>query len=344
MEPVSIENGLNLGHASHEGMSGKHNEDYFGLFAWRWEERLDQGLNKPSSQPGDVHLGVVADGVGGQIAGEVASRMAVEAIQDYFDRQERIEDVSAHLEKAILSANQAVYEASQQDAAYRGMSTTVAVVALAGDRLYTAHVGDSRIYLLRNSELRQLSVDHTWAQEAIEAGLITREQARSHPNRNVIRRHLGGGPEVEVDHRLVLEPGQTDAAALANQGTALRPGDTLLICSDGLTDMISEGAVSESLYEHFDDLALAAQDLVDRANQAGGRDNITVVIMQAPGGGALSSSAVATAVSQPAPPATATKEAEGRNLVRLMLAGSIVILLALAIAIALFLVFGGIFL
>jgi protein phosphatase len=320
MEPVSISEGLNSGQATHEGMSGKHNEDYFGVFAWKVDERLNQTL----IQRGDLQLGVVADGVGGQIAGEVASRMTVNAIQDYFDKQERVDDIGDHLEKAILVANKAVYEASQQNADYHGMGTTVAAVALVDGRLHTAHVGDSRIYLLRNGSLRQLSIDHTWAQEAIEAGLLTREQARNHPNRNVIRRHIGGSLQVEVDHRLVLEPDQPAAVALANQGMAVGAGDTLLICSDGLTDMIDDAAVLESLQAHFDDLTVAAQELIDKANQAGGRDNITVVIMQAPA----------------APPATTTKGASGGQRIRLMLRGVVVLLVAIALAIALFLVFG----
>ena len=163
------------------------------------------------------------------------------------------------------------------------MSTTVAVAAFVNDRLYTAHVGDSRIYLRRDGQLRQISVDHTWAQEAIEAGLLTPEQAKTHPNRNVIRRHLGGQPKVQVDHRLVIEPGQSAQQMQANQGLPLRASDTILICSDGLTDMISDGAVHESLQKHFYDLPAGAQELVDKANRAGGRDNITLVIMQVPG-------------------------------------------------------------
>jgi hypothetical protein len=163
------------------------------------------------------------------------------------------------------------------------MSTTVALVAFVDERMYTAHVGDSRIYLMRDGHLRQVSIDHTWAQEAIEAGLLTREQAKTHPNRNVIRRHLGGQPKVEVDHRLAIEPGQSAREMQTNQGLPLRDSDTVLICSDGLTDMISDGAVYESLQKHFFDLPAGAQELVDKANRAGGRDNITLVIMQVPG-------------------------------------------------------------
>ena len=270
MKSTQIGQELNIGMGSHEGMSGKRNEDSLGAFAYRVN-----GSKK-------IILGVVADGVGGQIAGEVASRLAVETVDDYFKNLKRFSDINRHLEDAIVAANSSVYQASQENSQYRGMSTTMAITAIIDDRLYTAHVGDSRIYLFRNGKLRQISTDHTWAQEAIEAGLLTREQAKTHPNRNVIRRHLGGSPEVEVDHRLVLKDGQSAQENAANQGASLRIGDTLLICSDGLTDMISDESVHESIYNHYTDLSTATDELIDKANEAGGRDNITVMLLQKP--------------------------------------------------------------
>jgi len=171
MERAQIGTDLKAGYASHEGMSGKHNEDYYGMFAWKLDDRRN------------FYLGVVADGVGGQSAGEVASHLTVGAIQNYFDQQKKIENnVSPHLERAIQIANETVHKASNENPEQRGMSTTVAVAAFINDRLYTAHVGDSRIYLMRDGQLRQISIDHTWAQEAIEAGLLTPEQAKTHPN------------------------------------------------------------------------------------------------------------------------------------------------------------------
>jgi protein phosphatase len=268
MERAQINSDLNVGSATHAGMTGKHNEDSFGLFAWH----LGDGQM--------LKMGVVADGVGGQNAGEVASCLAVRSVQSYFDEQEPIKNVSGHIEQAILAANETVFRASQDNPEYQGMSTTIAIVAILADRLYTAHVGDSRIYLLREGRLQQLSIDHTWAQEAIDAGLLTREQAKTHPNRNVIRRHLGGRLHVEVDHRLMLEPEDSAELALSNQGTTLYAGDTLLISSDGLTDMIDDDAVLASLKDHYYALDAASQELISKANEAGGRDNITVVLMQ----------------------------------------------------------------
>jgi protein phosphatase len=271
MERLSQITTLKVFGGSHEGMSGKHNEDSYGIFAWKLDD--DKIL----------HLGVVADGVGGQIAGEIASRVTIETVGAYFDKPDTINNISGHLEQAILAANEAVYNASQENPDYRGMSTTIAMAAVVENRLYTSHVGDSRIYLLRDGRLQQISIDHTWAQEAIEAGLLTREQAKTHPNRNVIKRHLGGKLQIEVDHRLALVQGQSAEEAHANQGMSLNPGDTILICSDGLTDMISDESALESLNTHFQDLPAATSELIDKANQAGGRDNITVVLMQVPG-------------------------------------------------------------
>lgn len=270
MERLSQVTTLKAYGGSHEGMSGKHNEDSYGIFAWKLNDNQI------------FHLGVVADGVGGQIAGEIASRLTIETVSDYFDGPDTINNISGHLEQAILAANEAVYHASQENSEHRGMSTTIAMAAVVDNRLYTAHVGDSRIYLLRDGRLKQISIDHTWAQEAIEAGLLTREQAKTHPNRNVIKRHLGGKLQIEVDHRLALVEGQSAEEAHQNQGLTLNPGDTILICSDGLTDMISDDEALQSLNNHFHDLPAATSELIDKANQAGGRDNITVVLLQIP--------------------------------------------------------------
>ena len=292
MERIQIGNKLKVGYRTHEGMSGKHNEDFLGVFAW----------NVSDSET--FNLGVVADGVGGQTAGEVASHLTVTTIQEYFDKLPLLDDINKHLEQSILVANEAVYTASQENSEYEGMSTTVAMAAIFDNRLYTAYVGDSRLYLLRDGRLIQISVDHTWAQEAIEAGLLTPEEAKTHPNRNVIRRHLGGGLSVQVDHRLVLEPGLSPSGAEANQGTPVGASDTILICSDGLTDMIGDDSVHESLHNHFYDLPTASSELIDKANAAGGRDNITVVILQIPGNAPAAIvapvPAVATAAAAPA--------------------------------------------
>jgi len=362
MESIAISTKLNIAQGSHEGMSGKANEDSLGVFAWK------------SGDKQKLLLGVVADGVGGQIAGEVASRVAVETVDKYFSSLNRIDNINNHLEEAILAANKAVFQESQDNPDFRGMSTTIAMTAFIDDHLFTAHVGDSRIYLYRDGRLRQISVDHTWAQEAIEAGLLTPDQAKKHPNRNVIRRHLGGSVEVEVDHRLALEPGQSPVAARANQGMVVREGDTLLICSDGLTDMISDQSVLESLYNHYFDLDTCVNELIDKANAAGGKDNITVVIVQAPPVGpppiapiaAAAAAATAASSAQTAAPAavaaaaaavssstaTATgaqaavvpppaKEGRSGGVLALLLIGGAVIIFIIALIVGGIFLFGG---
>ncbi|MDX1614341.1 MAG: protein phosphatase 2C domain-containing protein [Candidatus Promineifilaceae bacterium] len=344
-----------IAYATHEGMSGKANEDSLGVFAWQFEDGAK------------VVLGVVADGVGGQIAGEVASRLAVDSVKSYFDKLTRAEHMPKHIEQAILSANRNVHEASRENPEYRGMSTTMVVAAVVDGQLYTGTVGDSRIYLLRDGKLRQISVDHTWAQEAIEAGLLTRQQAKQHPNRNVIRRHLGGSLDVEVDHRLMLKSGQSLEEAEANQGATVRPGDTLLLCSDGLTDMITDQSVADSLAAHYDNLERCANELVDKANEAGGKDNITIVLIQVPGGQApgavvpvgepeqqaapAAAAAPAAEVSAPAPAqpaaaaptttAAAVPSARASNSFPLLAVGGLLVLFVIVGAAVVFLLFGG---
>jgi PPM family protein phosphatase len=135
--------------------------------------------------------------------------------------------------------------------------------------------------LVRDGAIRQLSTDHTWIQEALDAGLITPEQTRNHPNAHVIRRYLGSRQPVEPDTRLRLQATETDEQALANQGTSLLPGDQLLLCSDGLTDLVSGSEILSALQENTDQKK-AIQVLVDRANQRGGHDNITIVALRMP--------------------------------------------------------------
>jgi PPM family protein phosphatase len=324
---------LIIAQATHEGMSGKQNEDNLGSFCWQVNGRRL------------LHVGVVADGIGGQIAGELASRLAVEAVAAYFDNLDGFEgNVTDHLARAVSAANTAVYERGQANPELQGMGTTMVIVGVLDGRLYTAYVGDSRIYLLRDGRLRQLTVDHTWAQEAIEAGLLTREQAKTHPNRNVIKQFLGGFPEVEADRRLAMEMTQSRAEMLTGQGMRLRAGDTVLLCSDGLSDMINDDAIHQSLYDHYEDLDTAANELVDKANQAGGKDNITLVIIQTPGGKRIAPAAAlgttasaartgtrqaATPAAAPAAPAASAAAATHWSLPLMLLGGGLLGLLLL---------------
>jgi len=223
----------------------------------------------------DDALYVVADGMGGHVAGEVASREAVEAMQDAYGAPGSAEDVR----QAVRRANGAVWKRGADDPAYRGMGTTVTAVAVIDDdRLAVANVGDSRTYLLRDGELVQLTQDHSFVQEAVRSGQMTRPQAEGHPRRSQLTRALGVGDDVDVDID-VLEP---------------LTGDRLLLCSDGLWDEVGDELITMVLTNHPDPEE-AASKLVLWAKEAGGRDNITVIVLDvvdgAEGGRAISSGA-----------------------------------------------------
>ncbi len=254
---------------THAGMKGKDNEDRYAVSAFR--------TSRKDSTPSV--LAVVADGVGGHRAGEVAAEMAVEIISETVSRSSG-QQPDATLNEAIVQASQSIYTHAQAHAAYQGMSSTCACVWVVDDRLYTASVGDSRIYLVRGDIIRQLSTDHTWVQEAIEEGVLTPEQARSHPNAHVIRRHLGSAQPVIPDLRLRLNPGETDAQAQANQGLRLQPGDQIVLCSDGLTDLVEDLEILDVLRSTREDGAL--EELVALANSRGGHDNITIIALRVP--------------------------------------------------------------
>ena len=176
-----------------------------------------------------------------------------------------------------MQASQSILAQSERDEDKEGMGTTIACLWIIGNRMYVASVGNSRIYLLRNKQLIQVNKDHTWVQEAVDAGALTPAQAREHPHANVIRRYLGSPQPVEVDLRLRLSPKDNDRQALANQGALLQPNDRLLICSDGLNDMIEDHLIQHTLINY--EIKPAVYHLIELANQKGGKDNITAVLL-----------------------------------------------------------------
>jgi protein phosphatase len=163
-----------------------------------------------------------------------------------------------------------------------GMGTTCACAWVVGSQLYIASVGDSRVYLLRNGNLMQLTTDHTWVQEAMERGILAPEDAPKHPNVHVIRRYLGSSKTPQADIRLRLARDESDTQARSNQGLRLFSGDMLLLCTDGLTDVISNEEI-EPVVRGLD-IQSAAQALVDLACERDGQDNITAVMMLVPWG------------------------------------------------------------
>lgn len=258
---------LSVAALSHEGQSGKNNEDRYAVSAFQ----LEGELTIPSV------LAVVADGIGGHRAGEVAAELAIETICDLVAQSDASQPVQI-LEQAIVRAGHVVYTASQSDNYLRGMGTTCACVWIIGDKLYTAAVGDSRIYLIRGLRIQQLTRDHTWVQEAIDRGVLKPDQARRHPNAHVIRRYLGSKQVVVPDVHLSIilkENGGKDG-----QGARLQPGDVVLLCTDGLTDLVA----GEEIFAVVEKYGLDAgvKELVEIANRRGGHDNITVIALGVP--------------------------------------------------------------
>jgi len=218
-----------------------------------------------------TQIGVLADGMGGYNAGEIASGMATAYIKSELARwlseasqQANAGEVQRAIEICVDNANRSIYGASCSNSQYAGMGTTLVVGVFHDRRLLLGHVGDSRCYRWRGNVLVQITKDHSLLQEQIDAGLLTPEQAATAPNKNLVTRALG------VDDVVLLELNEH----------RVEPGDIYLICSDGLSDMMQDAEIAEIL-QNGASLALMAAQLVTLANENGGRDNITVLLIQA---------------------------------------------------------------
>jgi len=256
---------LVVGQGTHPGETGKNNEDRFGVSSY-YGEGGEQ-----------VTLAVIADGIGGNQAGEVASDLAVKTILRSVGRSSGT-DYADILNQALTQTASAVYEAAKARTDLRGMGTTCVAALIAGRRLYTAYIGDSRAYLARRGGILQTTVDHTFVQEAIEHGLLTPEEAKNHPHRHVVRRHLGADPNVRADFRLRLSETEPPEIAMRNQGVLLDPGSRLVLCSDGLSDLVEPDEILRILDRNAPQGAV--DELILLARKRGGHDNITVIILQ----------------------------------------------------------------
>lgn len=261
---------LHVAAFSHPGMSGKNNEDRFAV--------LSHILG--ADDPTPSVFAVLSDGIGGHRAGEVAAELAVDHISQFISESNGRVPLKI-LEEAIHSASDAIAHHSASDDDRHGMGATCACAWVIGDKLYIAFVGDSRIYLLRDRQIHQLTTDHTWVQEAIEKKILQPEDARDHPNVHIIRRYLGSLNLPDVDFRLKLNESDNSVQAQKNQGLSLQPEDTILLCSDGLTDMVWADEIQQILLASENPKA-AVQKLVAQANERGGHDNITVIVMTVP--------------------------------------------------------------
>jgi len=214
----------------------------------------------PEQLEGKGAIYLVADGMGGHQAGEVASRSSVEiVIADYY--RDHASDIGASLVRAFRLANQEIYAMSQTDPSMSGMGTTLVAAVIVGRQVYIANVGDSRAYLINSGGMVQITEDHSWVEEQVRAGLLTPEQAKRHPQRNLVTRALGSRPTVEVD----LFEGEISA------------GDSLLMCTDGLTGRVEDPEIANIVRAQHPQEAV--QTLVHLANERGGNDNISVLIV-----------------------------------------------------------------
>jgi protein phosphatase len=254
---------------SHPGSTGKNNEDRFAVSAYR----SDTVPHAP------ILVAIISDGIGGHRGGEIASEMTVNLITQYLANSEPTTPLKT-LQEAIQSTSNLVFEQAESENGTRGMGSTVAAAWIIGKQLYTSHVGDSRIFLLRNHQLHQLSVDHSWVQEAMDMGIITEAEAKKHPNAHVIRRYLGSPNPPAVDQRLVLHSMESDESAMENQGLELKSGDRIVLTTDGITDLIS----NEELLGLLDGPSLeqVVTQTIDTANERGGFDNLSIIAIEIP--------------------------------------------------------------
>ena len=240
------------------GRQRDHNEDSMRIFR---EQRLY----------------VVADGVGGAAAGELASQIAVETLTEFYrataedpeitwpyPADEGVDFEASRLATGIKLGNQRICQAAARDAKLRGMGSTIAVMRFTDTGAFVAHVGDSRVYRLRQGQLKRLTQDHSLAQELKNRGQLTTAEMPAFRYKNVILRAMGMGDELEVD----VSP------------VEVQPGDVFLLCSDGVTDMLDDGTLVATLRGGRDDLEAACARLVDGANAAGGKDNITALLVR----------------------------------------------------------------
>lgn len=242
---------------THVGRQRQHNEDTFLV-------------------ENNAHLFLVADGMGGHAAGEIASRIAVDSISEFILHTKEDDGTWPHaydehykrstnrLMAAVRMANTRVLEAMRKDARLRGMGTTVVACLAEEGVVSVAHVGDSRAYMIREGKITRVTNDHSWVFEQVQAGMLTEAEAEKHPLRNVITRALGGALQVAPD-----------ASEIEAQA-----GDVFLLCSDGLTGMVPEDEILRLVTSSNGDLEKACQVLIDAANERGGLDNITAILLK----------------------------------------------------------------
>ncbi|MGA7614044.1 MAG: Stp1/IreP family PP2C-type Ser/Thr phosphatase [Thermoanaerobaculia bacterium] len=233
--------------------------------------------------PTKGRLMVVADGMGGHRGGATASRLAADTIKRQYLASDST-DVALALRAALESANGAIFAEAQRNPDLRGMGTTCSALVVQENRAYIAHVGDSRVYLVRDSEIRQLTQDHSLVATMVREGLLTAQEAEVHPRRNVLQRSMGVAAEIEID---VYDP------------FSVQPGDTFILCSDGLHGLVKEEEMKEVAALAIDQ---AAAELLRRALDRGAPDNVTLIVARVEEEGTLSTSTSSSNVVTPTEP------------------------------------------
>lgn len=212
-----------------------------------------------------VFYAVVADGMGGHNAGDVASRILVDHIKDFFESKNPNAITSKHIKKCLFDANKKIWSNAKRNPKRKGMGTTATLAVFKKNKVFIGHVGDSRAYLFSNQKLTQITKDHSYVQQLIDSGEITATQASYHPHRNVITRAMGTNIDVKIDFYV----------------TDIAKGDIVLLCSDGLISCVSDDDISSILSQNIES---AADKLIDAALNCGGQDNISVVLALVEGG------------------------------------------------------------
>lgn len=242
---------MRFGVKTDKGMLREINEDSYNII---------------SGYPGIPVSFVVADGMGGHNSGEIASKMAVDFISNHilqFPEAFQKDDISEEIKEMVRLANLSVFNKSLENEANQGMGTTLVLAIVQNKKLIIGHIGDSRAYLIRNGKLSRITTDHSYIEELIKSGTLTRKEAENHPKKNIITRALGCSDEVEVDIYTM----------------DIMDKDIFLLCTDGLTNMLEEEELIK-IVENTDDPVEACNKLIDTANNKGGEDNITAVVFK----------------------------------------------------------------
>jgi PPM family protein phosphatase len=250
---MKVRTGIEVSVQSDIGCQRQNNEDSFGY----WEPEDDQQFLRKG------RLAVVADGMGGYEGGQEASRLAVETLVEVY-RDFGGDDPQAALVEALQAAHEQIRQYSSAHPELRGMGTTCTAAAIVQDALYYVHVGDTRLYLIRDSQITRVTRDHSYVGRLVESGMISPEEAENHPQRNILTAALGTNPDLIMD-----SPGRPEP---------LRPEDVLLICSDGLWGLVRDSEILDAVENKSAEQA--GRKLIELARERGGPDNITVEILR----------------------------------------------------------------